>query len=135
MIDTTNIQNSMLPTLVHPVARALRLYGLDSEAVFADVGIDISRAGVPSQRIPQSRFSALMGHAVEVTGDEAFGLAAARQLQPQILLALGLSWLASDTVHDGLRRMERFARCLSTGVEIHLEEEGELLHAWLLGSL
>lgn len=135
MLDTLNIQNSMLPTLIHPVARALRLYGVDAQALFIEVGIDSSATGVPTQRIPQSRFSALMGRAVELTGDEAFGLAAARQLQPQILLALGLSWLASDTVYDGLRRMVRFARCLSTGVEIHLEEEGELLHAWLYGSL
>jgi len=114
---------------VLPVAQALRVGGIDPLELCEEVGIDMARAANPDWRVPRDRFNALLERAVVLTGDEAFGLAAAEQLQPQVLQALGLAWLASDTVYDGLRRMARFARFVSTGASMVLEEEGEYLHA------
>jgi AraC-like DNA-binding protein len=76
-----------------------------------------------------------MAAALDATGDEAFGLKAAAYLQPQMLQALGLSWLSSDSIYDGLKRMSRFAHCLNSGMAIRLVEEGDVLHAWLEGRL
>jgi AraC-like DNA-binding protein len=68
---------------------------------------------------------------VEQTGDEAFGLLAAQQLRPQMLRSLGLAWLASDTVYDGLCRMVRFSQLMTTGHALHMEEQGELVQVCL----
>jgi AraC-like DNA-binding protein len=96
--------------------------------ILEDVGIDPAGMVRPDWRIPHNLMNELMHSAVEATEDEAFGLHAAEQLQPQVLHGLGLAWLASDTVYDGLRRLVRFGKLISTGANLSLEEEGDLVH-------
>ena len=127
-------QHSLLATLVLPIAQALRQQGVEPMGVFEDVELDMAKAANPEWRVPRDKFNRLLARSVELTGDEAFGLAAAERLQPQVLHGLGLAWLASDTVYDGLRRMARFARFVSTGGQLQLVEQGELLHAVIAGS-
>ncbi|GAB5450119.1 MAG: AraC family transcriptional regulator [Halioglobus sp.] len=122
-----------MPTLLLPVGRALEERGIAATPFFEHVGINTATLGDPDRRIPREKFHRLMRAAVVSTGDESFGLAAAHHMQPQVLQALGLSWLASDSVHDGLRRMSRFARFISTGFTFTLQEEEQVLHAWLDG--
>lgn len=131
----TQTQPSLLATLVLPVAQALRIAGVDPMAVFEEAGIDMACAANPDWRVPRDRFADLLARSIEATGDEAFGLAAAEQLQPQVLQGLGLAWLASDTVYDGLRRVARFARFVSTGAVLELSEEDGYVHATLHGAL
>jgi len=121
----------MLATFVLPVARALRLRGVDPMAVFDDVGIDPAGLARPDWRISHEVFNALVAEAVRLTEDECFGLFAAEQLQPQVLHGLGLGWLASDTVYDGLKRMARFGKLISTGANPHLEEDEDFVHVQL----
>lgn len=127
-------QHSLLATLVLPVAQALRLRGIDPLAVFESLGIDMACAANPDWRVPQVRFSALMARAVELSEDEAFGLVAAEQLQPQVLHGLGLAWLASDTVYDGLKRTARFAQFVSSGASLQLHEAEGCVHATFAGA-
>lgn len=123
----------MLGTFVLPVAQALRLYGFDPVEELAAVNVDLARMANPEWRISPVDFNALMGHSEAVTGDEAFGLVAAEKLQPQVLHGLGLAWLASDTVYDGLRRLVRFGKLISTGMELELVEGEELVHVLVRG--
>lgn len=123
----TPLQHSVLGTFLLPVAQALRLYGLEPLEVMAEVGIDGAKLAHADWRIPNERFGALMGHCVAVTGDEAFGLLAAEQLQPQVLRGLGLAWLSSATVYDGLKRLVRFCKLVSTSAQMRLWEEGEFV--------
>ena len=51
----------------------------------------------------------------------------------QIAFTLGLAWLASDTVYDGLKRLVRFSKLISTGMELQLVEKGEFVHIDLRG--
>ncbi|NCF17239.1 MAG: helix-turn-helix domain-containing protein [Haliea sp.] len=122
------LEHSMMATFILPVARALRLRGIDALDVMEDIGIDAAKAANPDWRVTHTAFNSLMGRCVEVTGDEAFGLLAAEQLQPQVLHGLGLAWLASDTVYDGLRRLVRFGKLVSTTLDLHLREENDLVH-------
>ena len=122
------LEHSMMATFILPVARALRLRGIDALDVMEDIGIDAAKAANPDWRVTHTAFNSLMGRCVEVTGDEAFGLLAAEQLQPQVLHGLGLAWLASDTVYDGLRRLVRFGKLVSTTLDLHLREESDLVH-------
>lgn len=114
--------------MVLPIAKALRTDGLDPLELMADVGIDAAKVANPDWRIPQAAFAALMARAVELTGDEAFGLRAAEQMQPQTLHGLGFAWLASDTVFDGLCRLVRFSKLVTTAADLSLREDDELVH-------
>ncbi|MBE9538843.1 MAG: AraC family transcriptional regulator, partial [Proteobacteria bacterium] len=125
---TSPIEHSILATFILPIAQALRLRGIDAMEVIEDAGIDPAGVINPDRRIPIDAMQTLMRRCVELTGDEAFGLLAAEQLQPQVLHGLGLAWLASDTVYDGLKRTVRFGQLMSTGAVLRLEEEGELVH-------
>ncbi len=111
-----------------PVAAALRLRGEDPLDVLAAVGIDPAKMADPDWRIPRAVWQSLMATSVERTGDDAFGLYAAMQLRPQVLRSLGLAWLASDTVYDGLRRMVRFSSLMTTGAQIELVEADTLVN-------
>ena len=131
MSDSAVPQHSMLATFVLPIARALRLRGVDPIPLFEECGIDPAGLARPDWRIPNVQGNALMHLAIQETDDEAFGLLAAQQLQPQVLHGLGLAWLASDTVLDGLRRLTRFGQVISTGANPALVEEGDRVHVVL----
>ena len=82
MSRPSSSQHSLLATLVLPVAQALRRQGIDPMSVFEEVGLDMAKAANPEWRVPREKFNALLTRSVELTGDEAFGLAAAERLQP-----------------------------------------------------
>ncbi len=131
MSDVHPLEHSLLATFILPVAKALRQQGIEPLEIIESVGIDAAKAANPDWRVSHQAFNALMGRCVELTGDEAFGLLAAEQLAPQVLHGLGLAWLASDTVYDGLRRLVRFGKLVSTSVNLRLEEEGDLVNVYL----
>jgi AraC-like DNA-binding protein len=125
---TSLSQHSTMATFILPIAQALRLQGLDAMEVIESVGIDPTGVINPDRRISVEAMNMLLQRCIDLTGDEAFGLLAAEQLQPQVLHGLGLAWLASDTLYDGLKRTVRFGQLMHTGSVLHLEEEGEFVH-------
>lgn len=128
MAKRTQFQHSLLGTCILPVAQALRKQGLDAMQVIEDCGIDPAKAANADWRISHRDFNTLMSRCVAETGNEAFGLTAAEQLQPQVLHGLGLAWLASDTVYDGLKRLIRFGRLINTMDVLRLTEDEDLVH-------
>lgn len=118
---------STLATLILPIAKALRLQGVDPMVLFEQADIDPASVINADRRIPLPKMQALWRLAQEATGDEAFGLHAAEQLQPATLHGLGLAVLASSTIYDVLKRLVRFSRVLQTGLELRLTERGELV--------
>ena len=122
---------SLLGSFVIPAALALRQFGIDPLEIMEQSGIDLAKGANPDWRVSRTDFGELMTRCVEASGDEAFGLLASEQLQPQVLHSLGLAWLASDTVYDGLKRLQRFSALISSGMVLRLEEEGECVHLHL----
>ncbi len=118
---------SVLGTMILPIARALRLQGVDPTPVFEQAGIDPAVVINPDQRISMTKMRALWHLIAEATDDEAFGLRAAEQIQPATLHGLGLAVLASSTIYDVLKRLVRFASVLHTGIELRLNERGKLV--------
>ncbi len=131
MTEPKSAEHSLLGTFVVPVAQALRQLGYDPVQVAADAGIDLARAANPDWRVSLRSCNELMSRCLQLTGEEAFGLLAAEQLRPQMLHSLGLAWLASDTVYDGLLRLQRFSRLVSTDLDLQLVEEHDLVHLHL----
>ena len=122
---------SLLGSFVIPVALALRQLGVDPLEILDQAGIDLARGANPEWRVSREDFGELMARCVEVSGDEAFGLLASEHLQPQVLHSLGLAWLASDTVYDGLLRLQRFSGLVSSGMVLRLVEEDDCVHLYL----
>ena len=118
---------STLATFILPIAKALRLQGVDPMELLEAADIDPSHVINADRRIDVPRMQRFWRLAVETTNDENFGLHAADQLQPATLQGLGLAVLASDTLYDALKRLVRFSQVLSTGLLISLEEEGEFV--------
>jgi AraC-like DNA-binding protein len=118
---------SILATFVVPIAKALRLHGVDPMPLLEQSEIDPAHVINADRRINGEQLDTLLRLSIEESGSAAFGLEAAEQIQPATLHALGLAFLASDTVLDGLRRLVRFTHVLSTGVELQLLERGEYI--------
>ncbi|MEH6588117.1 MAG: AraC family transcriptional regulator [Halioglobus sp.] len=127
MSEERPLQHSVLGTFLLPIAQALRLRGLDPLELMEEVGIDVAKIANPDWRLPHDRFNDLMACCVAESGDEAFGLLAGEQVQPRVLHGLGFAWLASDTVYDGLKRLARFGKLVSTAADLTLLEEGDLI--------
>ena len=104
------------------LAAALETYGCDPRAVFARAGLDIDVARQPGARFPFARMQRLWSVAREATGDPCIGLYAARNLKPQALHALGLSWMASHSLRDGFMRIARYSRIANTSLKIEITE-------------
>ncbi len=120
-------QSTILATFIVPIAKTLRLHGIDPMPLIEEVGIDPAHLINADRRVKSSQVDSLLLRSIEESGNAAFGLEAADQVQPATLHALGLAFLASDTVLDGLKRMVRFTHCMCTGTELELKENGEFV--------
>ena len=125
---------SILATLLLPIANVLGKRGFDPVEVMAEFGIDAAKIATPDWRVPLEDYDSLITRCVEITQDEAFGLYAGEELQPQSLSALGFGWLASDTIYDGLARAVRFCRLVSSIAELRLLESNEFIELQLFGT-
>jgi len=97
--------------------------GLDADALVRSAGIDPASLADPNTRVPDARMIGLWRVAHEATGDELLGLEAAQRLHPTSMHALGFAWLASASVMDALRRLQRYFRVLTDVEQIVLREE------------
>jgi len=107
------------------LADAIGHYGLDFKQIVIEAGIDLYNNYKTSDRLPADKLQKIWRLAVAQTGDPCFGLTYARLIQPAALHGLGLAWLASDTLKDGLNRLVRYQRVISTALNIQLEECAE----------
>ena len=114
------------PTTLAATARALaeavEPYGCDAAALFRRAGLDVEAIGQPGARYSFRAMTRLWEEARVETGDPCIGLFAGRKLRPPSLHALGLSWLASPTLLEGLQRIERYAHVASTAIEFEIRE-------------
>ena len=104
------------------LVQTLHSLGHDPAPLLKKAGIDEQDVGNPATRIPTVRMQALWRLALDVTGDPALGLVAARQFQPAVLHGLGFACLASDTLHDVLGRLVRYSRMLNELPDFTLQE-------------
>ena len=101
-------------------------YGIDPTPIYAQAGIQMDRAVDSRGRIPLSDIRTLWDLGREATGDPAIGLVTGSYAKPTHFYAFGYSWLASNTLLDGMKRLCRYYQLLSTAsVEISLKVVGD----------
>lgn len=108
--------------------KALESYGCDSGALFQRAGLDATKLRDANARYPVSGVQRLWRLAVEVTGDPCFGLTAARFWHATTFHALGYAWLASATLHEGLERLSRYFKMVTTAGQVCLEERDDAFY-------
>ncbi len=110
-----------LNTWAIAIARTLEARGLDSESLFAQVGLDPQFLRDPNGRYPVSKMAKLWRLAVETSGDPCFALKASAYVQPATFHSLGLAMMASQNLEDALLRTARFSRIVSNAVDVVIE--------------
>jgi AraC-like DNA-binding protein len=115
------IDLSSIATLTDAIERTLGDYQVDAAAVLERAGI--RRTDDPDARISGRKLRAFWREAVAATSDPCIGFAVGRSILPANLHALGYAVLASRTLKDGLQRLCRYDRMLTTGWHIDLQEQ------------
>jgi AraC-like DNA-binding protein len=115
-------QVTTLSSVAALIAQGLRARNVDPAPLFEQAGIDLSQVHRPDLRFQTTRVQRLWQLAVDATGDPCFGLKLSEYTQPAALHGLGFAWLASDTLRDGLGRLVRFSRFVSSFIEIWIED-------------
>jgi AraC-like DNA-binding protein len=114
--------HSTLVSIAAVIVDALQSYGLAFQPILEEAGLDPNKIYDPSERIPSINAKRLWELAVQYSCDPCFGLTYAAYIQPSALHGLGLSWIASHSLKDGLERLVRFQRILSTDRQLGLRE-------------
>ncbi|MEM7449849.1 MAG: AraC family transcriptional regulator [Pseudomonadota bacterium] len=104
------------------MVRALATYGVDGAALLEDAGLVVPESGAADERLRSVAMQQVWRRAVEVTGDEAFGITFAEQLHPASLLGLGFTCSVSNTLRDAFARLVRYYRVIASAGEVVLED-------------
>ena len=118
-------QFSTLISVASIAIDALESYGLESDLIIREAGLDPEKTYYPGDRIATGKLVKLWQLAVHYSEDPCFGLTFARYIQPSALHGLGFSWLASHTLKQGLERLVRFQRILDNNLRFELQERDD----------
>ncbi|HEY2336882.1 MAG TPA: AraC family transcriptional regulator [Burkholderiales bacterium] len=110
--------------------RLLEMHGLDVVGMAQRAGVDLAATPPPGERVEVDKIDAILGVAIPLIGDPAFGLHAARCWHPSELGVLGYSWLSSSTLRTGLERIVRYSRLVGErgATEIEDTKQGLKVH-------
>ena len=109
------------PSLVN-LWNTIESYGIDPEPLFADEHTTIQLPIDPSLRFPYEVLDRIRATAVEMCGEEAFGLRSASVYIPSQLGALGYAWLTSPTLRKAFLKVERFIRVITDDATVLVED-------------
>jgi len=102
--------------------KTIESYGIDPEPLFAAENIKVQLPIDPSQRIPYEKIDSIRSRAVQLSGDEAFGIRSASVYSSSQLGALGYAWQASLTLRKACNRLERFVRVVNNQAGISVND-------------
>ncbi len=127
-------RSTTLATWAGAIATALESRGLDSSAVFADAGLDISQTLDPDARYLVSDMSKLWRECVNASGDPAFGLAVPAFRSSTTFHAMGTVLDACGSLKESLRRLTKLSRLVSNIAEMQLNElpNGDWVLTWAI---
>ena len=125
MIETNQIEinhHTNLVSIGFVLVNVLKSYHLDYHKILKEAGFDADKEYLPTNRVPFKKIVKLWELTVQYSKDPCIGLVYATHIQPSSLHGLGFSFLASCTLKDGLERLVRFQRILSTQLILKLKE-------------
>lgn len=118
-------RTTVLSSWGRAIRRALDRAGVDSAALFAEAGLDAASLDDPNARYPLEQTTRLWGLSVQATGDAAFGLSVASQVNATTFHALGYALQASSTLREAFERMVRYFRLVTDAADLQFFVDGE----------
>ncbi len=118
------MSQTTLATIPRLIGQVLSIYDVKVDAVFSAADIDLK--GDAQNRIPMEKMATLWRIAVVETQNNELGLVAASLFQPAYLKSIGLAWLASANLEEGLKRFIASSQLINTAMQIELiERDGD----------
>ena len=100
-------------------------YGIEAKPLLEELGLDPALMDKPGARYPTAKMRELWGLLAETTKDPCVGLAIGARVKPTTFHALGFAWLASNSIHEELQRLQRYFKVISSvPVDIRLIDTG-----------
>jgi len=112
---SASADNTTLSTIPRLISQVLPIYEIDAASLFQRVGLDLNLLQTTDVRVPMAQMSELWQLASEVTGNEELGLVAASLFQPAYLKGLGLAWMVSENLVEGLKLFIKYKRDTPSG--------------------
>jgi AraC-like DNA-binding protein len=116
-----------LSTIPKLISQVLAIYDIAPGDFFSQAGIELSSTATVENRVSMDNMATLWQLAVTATKNEQLGLVAASLFQPAYLKGIGLAWMASANLEEGLRRFVNNSQLINTAMKIELIEKGDLL--------
>jgi len=116
-----------LSTIPKLISQVLAIYDVAVEDIFVQAGIDLNPKEKAENHVSMESMAKLWQLAVVATKNEQLGLVAASLFQPAYLKGIGLAWMASANLEEGLRRFVNNSQLINTAMQIELIEEDQQL--------
>ncbi|MCP5208564.1 MAG: AraC family transcriptional regulator ligand-binding domain-containing protein [Hahellaceae bacterium] len=114
--------------------RELEFRGLDARRFFHACQLDPSKMGQAGARYSKESMSRLWDLCIKQTADIGFGVAVGKRWSPTTFHALGISWLASSSLGDGLQRFVRYGKLVTDAVTLEVEDKGPVTQMNILSA-
>ena len=129
--DSVGLQATLLSNWVQVAYRAMRLYHLDAERIFADAGIDTAQLYVPGDRILSHKVRKAWQMGAEAYGNQAFGIKAARAAYPGMYHSLSIMLCSCRSLREMLNKLMRYRRVVDTiAVNTYTEDAEYARFTW-----
>jgi len=119
------MSQTTLLTIPRLISQVLSVYDIDIDVVFNQAGIDLNNQD--NNRISMEKMTNLWQYSVETCKNPNLGIVAASLFQPAYLRGIGLAWMASENLEEGLRRFVHNSQLINTLMQIELIEQGDEL--------
>jgi len=127
------VHRSALATIAQASYNYLESINLDANRLFKNAGLDPEKIYDSNARFPVYATNRLLQIGIHETGDECIVYRVVDFIEPQMLHAMGYSWMASSTLKEALTRFVRYHKMMSTNIDVKLEQ---VQGAWqLVGKL
>ncbi len=107
------------------VVQDLEKRGIDAAGGLRNAGLGAFALADEEGWIPFVKHSALLDYAADQTGDSCYGARLAAKIDIRDGDALGYIGLASGTLEDVLRNLERYLRVVTEAIQVRLTVDGE----------
>lgn len=102
------MSNSLLSSALRMLWRTVSSYGLDADALFVEAGLDPTRMNDAQSRYPVDQARKAWALAADRVPDACFGIKTGKFWFPTDLHALGIAFLSSSSLYNGLHRIVRY---------------------------
>lgn len=120
-----DVQHTVLASWARVIRRTLDASGCDSARLLHESGLSTAMLDDPNGRCPAQAMAKLWRLSAQATGDDAFGLKAARHVMPTSFHALWQAQSASPTLKDAFERVARHFHVVTDAWSLTFTQHGD----------